>query len=276
MTIFAIGDVQGCYDKLMQLLDKIAFGTDDILWFVGDLVNRGPNSYKTLRFIRDLCLAGKAITVLGNHDLGTLAILRGAEPFIPHEHTFTDLKEAQDREELLLWLEQQPLLHHDAEINYTLVHAGLYPAWTLQQAQSYAREVENVLQDPVEKFAFYHHFYGNKPKFWDQNLKGFDRLRFIVNALTRMRLVSSLGELELETKESLKNTPKGFLPWFEIPDRKNSECRILFGHWALLGGKSTVPNVFPLDTGCVWGEALTAMRLQDQQRFSISCSEYKR
>lgn len=268
MATYAIGDVQGCYDKLLSLLEKIQFKDHDILWFTGDLVNRGKRSLDTLRFVKSL--GHRALMVLGNHELGMLAIARGCEPFDPNKHTFEDILQAPDKEELLLWLEQQPLLHQDTDLNYTLVHAGIYPFWDLSLATQLAREVETCLQSP-EKQAFYAALYGNKPKVWDPKLSGHDRLRFIVNAFTRMRFCSMEGELELQTKESLQQPPSGFLPWFSMPERRTKGLRILFGHWAALMGNCPEPNTFALDTGCVWGNCLTAMRLEDGQRFTVAC-----
>ncbi len=272
MSTFAIGDIQGCFDQLLLLLKKIQFDEhQDTLWFTGDLVNRGHQSLETLRFIRNLSEEGRALTVLGNHDLGTLAILHQAEPFDPNEHTFQDIASAHDKDELIFWLEQQPLLHHDAYLDFTLVHAGLHPAWDLLLAMDLAKEVEAVLKDPILKIDFYHHLYGNTPTLWEPHLQGFERLRFIVNCFTRMRFCSQDGRLELETKESVAKAPLGYMPWFKIPNRKNKDLRIIFGHWASILGKTDEPNTFALDTGCVWGNALTAMRLEDQKLFSISC-----
>lgn len=277
MPTYAIGDVQGCFEKLIELLEVIGFSEKDTLWFTGDLVNRGTESLKTLRFIRDLHQKRRVSLVLGNHDLGMLAIANGAYPYDPAHHSFSDILEAPDKDELLNWLEEQPLIHHDPSLNYTLVHAGIYPNWDLEQAQKYASEVEQVLKNRNEgysqKIQFYHHLFGNTPTHWDPELDGFDRLRFIVNCFTRMRFVSLDGHLNLNVKEAAEKAPKGFFPWFEIPHRKCQQLPIIFGHWAALQGKCRTPNTFALDTGCVWGNALTAFRLEDQQRFSVSCSD---
>jgi len=286
MSTYAIGDLQGCFDALMKLLEKIAFNpSTDKLWFTGDLINRGPKSLETLRFVKSL--GSQVITVLGNHDLGMLTVARGAEPFDPNLHTFGDILAAKDKEDLLHWLEQQPLLHYDPELGYLLVHAGLYPWWSLDLAFKLAKEVETVLQSD-KKFSFYQHHYGNSPECWQDNLEGFERLRFIVNAFTRMRFCSPDGKLDLTTKESIGNAPQGYLPWFEIFDKKTqennqtneprfnilshkSQFKILFGHWAALKGVCPIPYIFALDTGCVWGNALTALRLEDDLRFSVGC-----
>lgn len=269
MATYAIGDIQGCFDALMRLLEKIAYNPNkDTLWFTGDLVNRGSKSLETLRFVKDL--GSKAITVLGNHDLGMLTIARGAEPFEAHQHTFGDILAARDKEDLLSWLEHRPLLHYDADLGYLLVHAGLYPSWDLDFALSLAKEVETVLQGP-NKLAFYKRHYGNTPERWQDNLQEFDRLRFIVNAFTRMRFCSLDGTLDLTRKESNEHPSKDYFPWFELWNKKPHHFKILFGHWAALKGICPVPNAFALDTGCVWGNALTAMRLEDKQRFSVEC-----
>jgi len=269
MATYAIGDVQGCYDSLMKLLDKLHFDSArDQLWFTGDLINRGPQSLKTLRFIQ--ALHPQPICVLGNHDLGLLAVARGAQPFNSACHTFSDVLEADDKEELLRWLEHRPLIHHCPELGYTLVHAGIYPEWDLELALTLAKEVEGALQGP-DSFLFYQHLYGDEPNRWHPTLQHYERLRFIVNAFTRMRFCNLAGCLELQTKESSRQAPVGFIPWFNLPNRPTHDQPIIFGHWSSLRGQCNAPHLFALDTGCVWGHALTALRLEDQQRFSIDC-----
>lgn len=270
MSTYAIGDLQGCFDSLMQLLKKIEFNPKkDNLWFTGDLVNRGPQSLETLRFIRSL--GKRAITVLGNHDLTLLAVATGAVPYEPQHHTFEDILNAPDKQELIHWLRQQPLLYHDTQLGYTLVHAGLHPSWDLELALTLAKEAEIAIQDTASH-DFFIHMYGNEPECWDPKLKGFDRLRFIVNCFTRLRFCSPDGKLELLSKESAGSAPKGYMPWFEVQKRLNQPIKILFGHWAALQGFCTTPNVFPLDTGCVWGGCLTAMRLEDNVKWKVECS----
>lgn len=272
MSTYAIGDIQGCFDALTQLLEKIDFNdTRDFLWFTGDLVNRGQKSLETLRFIKQLYEKNRAISVLGNHDLGMLAIARGAEPFDHKHHTFQDILNAKDKEDLFTFLEHLPLMHIDEKLGFTMVHAGIYPKWDKTQAKDLAREVEAILQSP-NKAEFYKHLYGNTPVFWDEDLPKFERLRFIVNSFARMRFCSPDGELEFNTKEASHNAPPGFLPWYKVPDRKTKDLKIIFGHWAALLGKTDEDNIFALDTGCVWGHALTAMRLEDGQRFQVSCN----
>ena len=271
MSTYVIGDVQGCFRSLMRLLEKISFNAKtDMLWFAGDLVNRGPNSLETLRFIKSL---GKnALTVLGNHDLTLLAVSYQVVDYHPRHHTFSDILQAKDKIELIEWLKNCPLMHHDPELGYTLVHAGIYPKWELKFALSLAKEVEAMLQGPdIQNFLI--HIYGNEPNIWTPDLSGFDRLRFIVNCCTRLRFCSAAGVLELTSKESAELAPAGFMPWFEVPNRATQKEKILFGHWASLQGKCSTPNIFPLDTGCVWGNCLTAMRLEDSTYFQVSCSE---
>jgi len=270
MTTYAVGDIQGCFDEFLQLLEVIHYNPDqDRLWLTGDLVNRGTQSLETLRFVKSL--GDRCITVLGNHDLGMLAIARGAEPYDPGHHTFQDILDARDREELLSWLETQRLLYYEPEFNFVLVHAGLHPAWDLKLALSLAQEVETVLRNP-DKLEFYTRLYGNTPDTWNPNLQGFDRLRFITNCLTRLRFCNAEGRLDLSTKTKGHSRPD-FYPWFEIPNRRSQGLNIAFGHWASLQGKCNDPQVFALDTGCVWGYSLTALRIEDRQRFSVSCQE---
>lgn len=264
MANYVIGDVQGCFSALEKLLDKIQFNaTQDTLWFTGDLVNRGPESLKTLRFIKNL--GPRHRIVLGNHDLHLLAVAYDAHSGW-EEDTLDEILAAEDREELIDWLRHQPLLHH-AE-GFTMVHAGLAPSWNLETAQRLAREVEIILQSDQAQ-VFFQAMYGNTPSAWEENLTGMDRLRCITNFFTRVRFCHSDGSLELTSKGEMEST--GLIPWFQFPDRKNSELKILFGHWAALGGVTNTPNVFALDTGCIWGFCLTAMRLEDGVRFSVGC-----
>jgi len=269
MSTYAIGDIQGCFEPLMRLLNQIHFKADkDSLWFTGDLVNRGPQSLETLRFIQSL--GSQARTVLGNHDLTLLAVAYGAIPFDSKHHTFGDILAAPDKTELIDWLRHQPLIHHDAALGYAMVHAGLYPKWDLALALSLAQEVAAVLQGP-NLTPFLVSMFGNKPDHWDPQLSDNDRLRFITNCFTRLRFCSPEGQLELATKESAHSAPAEYLPWFSIPNPATRDLKILFGHWAALEGHCPVPNVFALDTGCVWGHCLTAMRLEDGQLFRETC-----
>ena len=271
MATYAIGDVQGCFRELMALLEKIAFDPyKDQLWLTGDLINRGPASLPTLRYLMRLPQA--PIIVLGNHDLHLLAVAAGAVPKHPKD-TCDDILMAPDRDELLAWLRLQPLLHHDARLNYTMVHAGLYPAWTLKAAKKYAQELEVVLRGP-HHLEFFEHMYGNEPTHWSEDLTGYDRLRFIANAFTRMRFCTADGGLNLTNKGTVDGATADLIPWFKMP-RAEINLRVVFGHWAALGGVAE-ENFYHLDTGCVWGQQLTALRLEDQQLFQVPGYQAKR
>ncbi len=282
MAIYAIGDVQGCYDDLMGLLDEIHFDSSrDKLWFTGDLVNRGPDSLRVLRFVRDL--GDTAITVLGNHDLHMLALAENLAP-THRSDTLEEIFTAPDREDLLAWVRRQPLIHHDEKLHFTMVHAGLPPQWDLNKAQQYAVEVETVLKG--ENYQDYlSNMYGDKPDVWDEKLAGWERLRFITNCFTRLRYCNTDGQLCLQSKGEPGTQLPGFQPWFEIPDRKNKELRIVFGHWSMLGlyrdSFNQGGSVFALDTGCLWGGLLTAMRLDgasggNRETYSYDCPGNKR
>lgn len=269
MSTYAIGDVQGCLESLQCLLKKIAFDpARDRLWLVGDLINRGPDSLATLRFLYRMRAA--LVVVLGNHDLHFLAVAHGLRKK-GKQDTLDSLLQAPDCAELVTWLRQQKLLHHDAALGFTMVHAGIPPQWDLRQAQAYAREVEAVLQGP-DSSAYLANMYGNQPNHWDDSVSGWARLRLITNYFTRMRFCNAAGDLELETKEAAAAAPEGYAPWFSFAQRKTCDDNIVFGHWAALEGRVHTPNVYALDTGCVWGGALTALRLEDMQRFSCDCS----
>jgi bis(5'-nucleosyl)-tetraphosphatase (symmetrical) len=273
MAVYAIGDVQGCFDELQALLDRIGFDpAEDRLWFAGDLVNRGPKSLETLRFIRGL--GEGAVSVLGNHDLHLLAAAHG-HPIAHDDHTLDAILAAPDRDELIDWLSHQPLLHHDEQLGFTMLHAGLPPQWDLELASRCAREVEAVLRD--ERCPdFVSGMYGNKPKLWSNDLAGLDRLRFIVNCLTRMRFCDSDGKLEFKCKGAPGQQRTGYFPWFEIPWRASRDLNIVFGHWSTLGTVD-IPGVYPTDTACLWGGRLTALRIDaaPPQRFELDCQGQK-
>lgn len=266
MSTFVIGDVQGCFQPLLQLLEKISFDkTRDKLWFTGDLVNRGSQSLEVLRFVYEL--GDKHQTVLGNHDLHLLAVAAGTQTQRDGD-TLTDILSAPDKAELLDWLRHRPLLiKHE---NIVMTHAGLAPAWTVEKAQALAREVETVLRGDDSKKLF-EHMYGNQPDQWRDDLTGYDRLRCIINYFTRMRFCHADGRLNLSNKGAIKDKDEHLMPWFEVVPRANADAKIIFGHWAALEGVVDVPNLFALDTGCVWGNKLTAMRLEDEVRFAIPC-----
>ncbi len=268
MATYAIGDVQGCYDALCTLLDRIGFDpAADSLWFAGDLVNRGPQSLATLRLVR--ALGAGAITVLGNHDLHLIAVAHGN---LRHHRkdTFHDVLNAPDRDELIDWLCHQCLLHHDAGLGYTLIHAGLPPQWDLATAQRCAREVEIRLRG-ADRGAFMAHLYGDTPDIWDEALDGFQRARFIVNCLTRLRYCAPDGRLALAYKGPPGSQPKPYLPWFALPQRASLGLTLLFGHWSTLGAYDA-PGVHALDTACLWGGKLTAYCLTEPaRRIEIPC-----
>ena len=267
MTTYAIGDIQGCYSTFRRLLDQLDFDpAADRLWLVGDLVNRGPQSLEVLRFIKGL--GNRAVTVLGNHDLHLLVVAGGHVK--PHRgDTLKKILKARDRDELLDWLRHRKLMH--AAGRYALVHAGLLPQWTIKNALGLAREVEAALQHD-DYGEFLRHMYGNKPGRWRDDLAGFDRLRVITNAFTRLRLCTAEGRMEFSHKTGPTHMPRGFMPWFEVPRRRHRATKILFGHWAALG-LYTKSNVACLDTGCVWGRTMTAMRLRDGKLFVQRAAE---
>lgn len=266
MTVYAVGDLQGCLEPLLCLLDEVAFNPSrDTLWCTGDLVNRGPASLETLRFIHGL--GNACVTVLGNHDLHLLAIAYG-QAKCKRSDTLDEILAAPDRDKLLEWLRHQPLVHY--ENGYTLVHAGIAPQWSLDEAISLAGEVHNILQGD-EPESFFAHMYGNTPARWDDKLEGFDRLRLITNYFTRMRFCSRKGKLDLDNKQGPETAGKNCYPWFEVPGRAMAGQKIIFGHWAALEGRALCPDVYPLDTGCVWGGKMTLMRLGDEKLFSCHC-----
>lgn len=265
MATYAIGDVQGCFDELEELLRKIGFRQQaDRLWFVGDLVNRGPKSLEVLRFVRSL--GERAVTVLGNHDLHLVTQHEGAERR-RKDDTFEDVLASSDANELVDWLRTRPMMH--VEGGYAMVHAGLLPQWNLEKAASLAREVEQALAAPGYR-DFLSHMYGSEPARWSDSLSGWDRLRVIVNAMTRMRFCAPDGTMEFRAKGAVP--PAGYLPWFEA--RNADEAVLLFGHWSALGLK-VGERVVGLDSGCIWGGALTAMRLEDRALFQAGCAGYR-
>ena len=267
MTTFAIGDVQGCYDQLMRLLERAGFDERrDLLWFVGDLVNRGPQSLATLRFVKGL--GERAITVLGNHDLNLLAVAEGIRK--PHRgDTDGDVLAAPDREELLAWLRRRKMMH--VENGYAMVHAGLLPQWSISRAAALAREVEQALSGPGYR-QLLREMYGNEPAHWRDDLAGADRLRIVVNVMVRIRLIRADGALELGYKLEPAGMPQGCVPWYDAPGRENRDATIVFGHWAALGLLAR-EDVVCLDSGCVWGRELSALRLEDRRLFQCDCRE---
>ncbi|MDR2838709.1 MAG: symmetrical bis(5'-nucleosyl)-tetraphosphatase [Azonexus sp.] len=266
MATYAVGDIQGCYDALRRLLDRCAFDpANDRLWLVGDLVNRGPQSLETLRFIRSL--GDAALTVLGNHDLYLLLVAEN-KSFPRKEDTLQPLLDAPDADELLAWLRHQPLCHSEGD--YCLVHAGLLPQWTAAQARQLAREVEAALQgDAFHEFTG--NLWGSEPAAWSETLSGWPRLRVIVNVMTRMRFCTPDGIMEFTRKGKPENAPPGYLPWFAIANRRSADSVLITGHWSALGLKIT-PNLLALDSGYLWGGQLSAVRLEDRQLFQIEAA----
>lgn len=269
MATYAIGDIQGCFSALEKLLELISFHPQkDTLWFAGDLVNRGPQSLETLRFIHDL--GDNQYTVLGNHDLHLLAVARGIMP-AKRSDTFDAILNAPDKNKLIDWLQHQSLMHYDPQLNWAMVHAGLAPSWNLEQALSLAREVESELRGDHAD-VFLKQMYGNQPDHWTDSLFGMDRLRCITNYFTRIRFCYEDGRLEFTHNGTIDQSPPHLIPWFNLPNRKNSGLRLLFGHWAALRGLTHQAHCHALDTGCIWGNQLTAMRLEDEKRFAVECS----
>ena len=266
MSTYAIGDVQGCYASLQALLQKVAFDpAHDTLWFVGDLVNRGPDSLAVLRYVQSLGAA--AITVLGNHDLHLLAAAQNPE-CLTSQDTLDTILAAPDCKTLLTWLQHRPLLHHDATLGYTLVHAGIHPQWSLAQAQHYAHEVEDVLRSNTS-LELLQQLYGDEPACWDERLHGITRWRYLINVFTRMRFCDAQGCLNLTDKGEITATAPHLMPWFRVPHRPMAQQCIVFGHWSALQGITDDPYAIALDTGCVWGQTLTAFCLETQTRVSV-------
>ena len=313
---YAIGDIQGCYEPLLRLMDLIHFDEQvDRLWFVGDLVNRGPESLAVLRLISSLPIT--PIVTLGNHDLHLLASLFGGRPWKGYDDTLQEVMCAEDGEALGHWLRKQSILYYSSEFNVVMCHAGIAPIWDLPKAIKLAKELEEVLAgDQYRKFLS--QLYGNKPNAWSDELSGMDRLRVITNYFTRMRFCDTNGRLNLSYKGTIAQAPTNLYPWYEVPHRKkirplsklaaedelrgdterrtgvytqvhedsstvstkqvasavesgkrSIEVDIIFGHWAALMGKCPNPKIHALDTGCLWGGQLTALRLQDMQRFAV-------
>lgn len=271
MAVYAIGDVQGCFDALQALLRKLAFNaTRDTLWFTGDLVNRGPQSAEVLRFVAGL--GERAITVLGNHDLHLLAVAYGTQRHRRRD-SFADVLMAPDCERLIAWLRRRPLLHHNAQLGYALVHAGLLPQWDLTQARALAGEVERALRGPT-CLDLLEHMYGDQPDKWDDTLSGWNRLRVVVNAFTRLRYCTPDGCMDLAPVAAPGSQPPHLVPWFQAPQRRTRKLNIIFGHWSTLGARRG-DSVIALDSGCVWGRSLTAVRLDEpaSQFVSVSCEQ---
>ncbi len=271
MAIYAIGDIQGCLDSLMQLLEACHFDQkNDQLWFTGDLVNRGPKSLETVRYI--MSLGDSVISVLGNHDLHFLAVATGKVSI----HKLSDEKRilsAPDLNEIINWLRFRPFVHYDKSLTYALVHAGIPPQWNLPQALSEARQVEHKLQSD-NYLDLLENMYGNGPNEWHDSLDGIERHRYTINCFTRMRYCDDKGQLELNSKGSPDHSSGKHLPWFEHQSELNKNIKLLFGHWSTLGAKQ-IGSVYCLDSGCVWGGELTALKLgKNPSWIKVSCPEY--
>ena len=268
MATWAIGDLQGCYDELSRLLDKLRYDpARDTLWFCGDLVNRGGQSLEVLRLLRTL--GEQTVVTLGNHDLSLLAIAeRAPEEQKKVNPELRTVLFAPDRDELLGWLRGQKLLHHDPALNFVMVHAGLAPRWTLEQAQRAAREVENQLRGNDYR-RLLRGMFGNKPDLWTGRLRGLERQRASINVLTRLRYCDARGHIAFGEKGAPGTQRAGLYPWFEVPGMTRREFRVVCGHWSTLGRFSGL-GIYAIDTGCVWGGALTALRLDEEDPGFIS------
>ncbi len=266
MAIYAIGDIQGCYDDLLRLLDKIEFDQqEDQLWFAGDLVNRGPKSLETLRFIKSL--GSSAISVLGNHDLHLLAIANKRHK-IRKKDSLDQILGASDCDELMDWLRHRPLFHYNDD--FCLLHAGLPPQWDFSKTKKMAVKAEKVLQGNNSK-AFFDDMYGDLPNVWNAELNDVLKIRFIINCFTRMRYCDAQGQLDFKQKGTPGTQPKNLMPWFTVPGRKSAKMNIIFGHWSTLGYYEG-HNCYGIDTGCLWGRQLTAIKLGKKvKRISIDC-----
>ena len=277
MKTYVIGDLQGCHDQTLALLERIdraeakAGNTDYTVLFAGDLINRGPQSLATLRHVRALALArpGRVDSVLGNHDLHLLAVVNGIREAHKSD-TLDEILQAPDRDVLIDWLRARPLAI--ARPGHLVVHAGLLPQWSLDRARELAGEVETMLRGP-DWIAFLRQMYGNQPARWDDGLEGAERLRCIINAMTRLRFCDAAGEMDFKMKESGSADPdSGLMPWFEVPGRQSAAQTVVFGHWSALG-LTLQPRLIGLDSGCVWGGFLSAVCLEDRSLLQVSCPQ---
>ncbi len=278
MTTYVIGDLQGCYDELQMLLKQVNYQPqEDFLWFAGDIVNRGPKSLACLRFVKHLEQQGQAKMVLGNHDLHLLAAYAGFDKYLSKSDTLQEILQSSDADELIHWLREQPLMLKHPLYQAVMVHAGIPPQWSIEDALHHAKEVEALLKDQDWKHTLIHHLFGNQPNTWQETLSGWDRARYILNAFTRMRYCDANGTLEFSLKsapESEQKRQKAFPyePWFIFPNRKNKTYEIFFGHWSTLG-EIDAYQVHSTDTGCLWGGKLTAYAIETRQRISVPCRQ---
>jgi bis(5'-nucleosyl)-tetraphosphatase (symmetrical) len=268
MAAWAVGDIQGCFNTLLRLLDKIKFDwRKDKLWVCGDLVNRGPQSLETLNYLYQH--RERVKLVLGNHDLHLLAVASGVVA-VKRKDSFHDVLEAPNCQQLMDWLLQQPLARYSKKHRTLMVHAGVPMHWNLQQTLEYSNEVQRVLQQPEKRIEFFANMYGDKPDQWSAELSGLDRLRYITNVFTRMRFCYPDGTLDLSCKDRPGKQKPPLIPWFDLPLRLEAEVRVVFGHWAALNGKLATPRFQALDTGAVWGGRLTALKLKNGKRISVA------
>lgn len=276
MSTYVIGDLQGCFDELLELLDAIDYDiAKDHLWFVGDIVNRGPKSLDCLKFVKQLNQQGKADMVLGNHDFHLLAAYSGLDKFVSKSDTLKPILENEEVDDLIDWLRQQPLMVSHPIYHAVMVHAGIPPQWSIKEAKGYAKEVEAQLaRDDWQDFLV-NHLFGSEPDTWQSGLTGYDRLRYIVNAFARMRYCRADGKLEFKLKSAPQDnqtTESEYQPWFIFPNRKNKDYDIFFGHWSTLGAIDAY-QVHATDTGCLWGGKMTAYCIESKQRYTIDCQQ---
>ncbi|MBN2647453.1 MAG: symmetrical bis(5'-nucleosyl)-tetraphosphatase [Thiotrichales bacterium] len=278
---YIIGDLQGCFDELQQLLQVIEYRPEqDELWFVGDLINRGPQSLECLRFVKEQCKAGHAKTVLGNHDFHLLAVYAGLDRFLSESDTLEPILRADDCDALVDWLRQQPLLIQHPQLDAVMVHAGIPPQWSLSQAKAYAAEAEQPLRADNWQTFVRDELFGNDDKKWTPKLSGWPRIRYIINAFARMRYCDQNGTLDFKLKGNpahdlarlAEKKRQGFQPWYTFGDRATRDTQIFFGHWSTLGPLDGF-NVHATDTGCLWGGQLTAYHLQSNRRICIECTQ---
>jgi bis(5'-nucleosyl)-tetraphosphatase (symmetrical) len=258
MATYAIGDIQGCFDPFQALLKKLSFNPEkDQLWLAGDIINRGPQSLETLRFI--MSLGDSAKVVLGNHECHALAVYNGHKRAHKTD-TYHQILDAPDADELFDWIRTRPFFYEDTELDFCMLHAGVPPQWSIEDTRNRAKELEAVLQS-TDYNQFLATMYGNDPTFWNDSLSGNDRLRFIINSFTRTRYCDRDGKMDFKEKQAPGSQSSHLIPWFNVPNRKTVSSKILFGHWSTLGIHHE-NNAFCLDSGCLWGGQLTAMRLE--------------
>ena len=268
MATYAVGDIHGCFETLQRLLEAMDFRAGhDRIWLVGDLVNGGPDSSDVVRWAREV----DAVVTLGNHDLHMLAVAARDQP-LRKKDSFGDLLDAPDAAELLGWLRTRKLAHQErvGDDEWLMIHAGLLPQWSIARACAHAREIEALLADAAAADAFFAQMYGDDPRQWSDELEGLPRERLLVNALTRCRIMTPDGGLQFTYKGTLGDVPHDHVPWFRAPEArwKDDETIVLFGHWSALG-HHVEGNVICLDSGCVWGRELTALRLEDRRLFQV-------